>query len=225
MNLPRRSLTYRAVMALASPIVRIWGRLTVRGADHLLRPGAMLLVANHDSHWDPIVLGVAAGRRQLHALAKASLWKNPVLARILDGMGQIPIERGRADFEALTAAITALRGGACVGLFPEGTISRGAPTRVHSGAGRLALSDPAPRVVCARATGVVDIVRFPKRPRLCVEFFEPAGGQPAPGESAISFTKRIMAEIRDGAPYAVPRRRPTAAAYRRLAADSSRTES
>jgi 1-acyl-sn-glycerol-3-phosphate acyltransferase len=55
-------------------------------------------------------------------------------------------------------------------------------------------------VLGARVVGAVDIARFPKRPRLRVEIFEPAGGPPAEGESAVALTKRVMAEVRAGAP-------------------------
>ncbi len=204
------SLVYRLVMLLATPIVRWWGRLEVVGLELLPISGARVLIGNHDSHWDPVVVGVAARGRQLHALAKASLWHNRVLAWVLDRMGQIPIERGRGDAGALAAAIDHLRRGQCIGVFPEGTVSHGRTLRALSGAGRLALAVPGSCIVAARVTGVVDIVRFPHRPRLRVEFFEPSGGQAQPGESALLLTKRVMAEVRAGAP-------PVAAARRRAA--------
>ena len=69
---------YRIVMAVATPIVRWWGRLDVVGLHLLPKSGPTVLMVNHDSHWDPVVIGVAAPTRQLRALAKASLWKNPV---------------------------------------------------------------------------------------------------------------------------------------------------
>lgn len=188
-------------MSIAAPIVRRWGRLSVRGAELLDPPGAIVLFANHDSLWDPLVVGVAARRRQIRALAKSSLWSNPVAARVLNGMGQIPIERGRGDTAALSAAMAQLERGACVGVFPEGTVSRGQVMRPLSGAGRLALAVPRARVVAVSITGAVEIARFPARPRITVEFFEPAGGQPGPGESAIKLTRRVMAEIREKAPF------------------------
>jgi 1-acyl-sn-glycerol-3-phosphate acyltransferase len=197
----RISLTYRVVMIIATPIVRWWGRLAVRGAELLDAPGAIVVFANHDSQWDPLVVGVAARGRQVRALAKSSLWKNPVVARVLDGMGQIPIDRGRGDVAALSAAIEQLDRGACVGVFPEGTISRGQTMRPLSGAGRLALAVPRARIVAVSITGAVDIVRFPRRPRIRVEFFEPAGGQPQDGESAIKLTRRVMGDIRARAPF------------------------
>jgi 1-acyl-sn-glycerol-3-phosphate acyltransferase len=205
----RATLTYRIVMAVAWPIVRLWGRLKVIGLDLLPTSGPVLIIANHDSQWDPVVIGVAANsRRQVRALAKSTLWKNPVVARVLDGMGQIPIERGRGDTQALAAAIERLNSGACVGVFPEGTTSRGKVLRALSGAGRLAIAAPAARVVCVRVTGAVDIAKFPKRPRIVVEFFEPAAGQPQAEESAMGLSKRWMAEVRAGAPPVSSKRKP-----------------
>jgi 1-acyl-sn-glycerol-3-phosphate acyltransferase len=64
----------------------------------------------------------------------------------------------------------------------------------------LALAVPEARIVAVSVTGAVDIVRFPARPRITVEFFEPADGQPQPGESAIALTRRVMAEVRTKAP-------------------------
>jgi 1-acyl-sn-glycerol-3-phosphate acyltransferase len=86
-------------------------------------------------------------------------------------------------------------------VFPEGTISRGKEMRALSGAGRLALAAPHSRVVAVSITGAVDIYRFPKRPRITVNFFEPSGGQPHEGESAIALTKRVMGEVRAKAPF------------------------
>src|SRR3978361_2046221 len=77
------------------PAVKWWGRLEVSGLEHLPAEGPVLLAGNHDSYWDPIAIGIAGlPRRQICALAKSSLWK-PGLAKILDGMGQIPMQRGR----------------------------------------------------------------------------------------------------------------------------------
>src|SRR5205823_4722050 len=124
------SRTYRVAMAVCTPIVGWWGRLEVSGLERLPASGPVLLAGNHDSYWDPVTVGIAAlRRRQIRALAKSSMWKIRGLDRVLDGMGQIPIDRGAGDERALDRAISELRGGACIGVFPEGTRSLGRELR------------------------------------------------------------------------------------------------
>ncbi|MEU4623570.1 lysophospholipid acyltransferase family protein [Actinoplanes sp. NPDC023801] len=204
---PRIAPVYRAVMAAAWPVVRWWGRLEVVGLDNLPTHGATIVPANHDSAWDPVVIAAAARkRRQIQALAKSTLWKNPLLRRVLDGMGQIPVRRGQADMDALDAAIQCLNAGGCLGIFPEGTRSKGRQLRARSGTGRLAQAVPQARIVCAAVSGTVDIARFPRRPRLKVTFFEPTPSPPS--ESAIELSTRLTAELRAVAPIAGGRAEP-----------------
>ncbi|MGA2013397.1 MAG: lysophospholipid acyltransferase family protein [Solirubrobacteraceae bacterium] len=207
---------YRAVLALTTPAVRWWGRLEVTGLEHLPLTGPVLLAGNHDSYWDPIAVGIAGlPRRQVRALAKSTLWK-PGIGAVLDGMGQIPIDRGAGDARALDRAVAELRGGACIGIFPEGTRSLGRRLRPRSGIGRLAEAVPEAQVVCCTVQGTVDIPRFPTpRPQIRVVFFAPAGGGLAPGESPAEFAARLLAEIRERAAIAVAGRRRA----RRPAAD------
>ena len=191
-----RTRTYRAAMALSRPVA-LWGRLRVEGLETLPESGPLLVVGNHDSHWDPVMVGVAAVRqRQIRALAKSDLWKVRGLSPILDGMGQIPIERGAGDKEALSRAIETLRAGACIGVFPEGTRSRGKVLRARSGVGRLALEVPEAHVTLVAIEGTSDLTGFPRRPRISVRFFDPAGGQPRPDEEPAELSARLLAELR-----------------------------
>jgi 1-acyl-sn-glycerol-3-phosphate acyltransferase len=196
---------YRAVLAAFWPILRGWGRLQVVGAEELPPSGPTLLLANHDSAWDPLVIAAAVRKqRQIRALARSDLWEYRVLGRVLDAMGQIPIDRGQGDANAIDVAVAELAAGACIGVFPEGTVSRGRGLRARSGAGRLALAVPEAHLLCAAVTGTVDIARFPRRPRLRVHLFPPTEGALQPGESASEFAARIMAEIRLRAPVPYP---------------------
>jgi 1-acyl-sn-glycerol-3-phosphate acyltransferase len=170
--------------------------------------GPVLVVGNHDSHWDPLMVGISAiRRRQIKALAKAELWDVRGLTPILNGMGQIPIQRDAGDAGALARAIEELRRGACIGVFPEGTRSRGKVLRARSGIGRLALEVPEAKVVCVAIEGTSDLTGFPKRPRLRVRFFEPAGGQAQPGEEAGELAVRLLAEIRALVPPSISARK------------------
>lgn len=191
-----RTRTYRAVMALNRPVA-IWGRLQVEGLETLPAEGPLLVVGNHDSHWDPLMVGMAAiERRQIRALAKAELWDVKGLGPILDGMGQVPIKRGSGDKEALSKAIETLRAGACIGVFPEGTRSRGKELRARSGVARLALEVPETHVTLVAIEGTSDLTGFPRRPRIKVRFFDPAGGQPRRGDDPGELAAGWLAEIR-----------------------------
>ena len=212
------SRTYRFAMTACRPVIGAWGRLDAVGLEHLPTGGPTLVIGNHDSHWDPVAIGVAGlGRRQIRALAKASLWDIKPLAPILNGMGQVPIKRGAGDAGALSEAIAQLGGGACIGVFPEGTISRGLTLRARSGVGRLALEVPETTLVCAAVTGTVDIVRAPKRPRIRVEFFPPASGPIDPGEGPEAIASRCLGEIRERTPIAIGGRRRKATRWRAAA--------
>ena len=194
-------------MAICRPGA-LWGRLRVEGLDVLPESGPVLVVGNHDSHWDPVTVGIAAiRRRQIKALAKSDLWKVRGLGPVLDGMGQIPIERGAGDADALARAIEELRRGACIGVFPEGTRSRGKVLRARSGVGRLALEVPEAHITLVAIEGTSDLTGFPRRPRIRLRFFDPVGGQPRPDEDPQELSARLLSEIRELVPPSISYRK------------------
>lgn len=217
------SRTYRFAMRVLSPLVKSWGRMDVEGIEAMPVSGPILLAGNHDSYWDPVAIGIAGlPRRQIRALAKSTLWKVPGLGPILNGMGQVPIKRGAGDAGALERAIEELRGGACIGVFPEGTTTRGRTLRARSGFGRLALEVPEATLICCTVTGTVDIARFPKRPRIHVGFFNPEEGNLKEDEEASELSVRLMAEIRAEAPIAISGRKRKRARHEKAIAAKQR---
>jgi 1-acyl-sn-glycerol-3-phosphate acyltransferase len=204
---------YRAVLLAAYPAVAWWGRLDVTGVALLPPEGPLLLVGDHDSYWDPLVTGIAAMRhRQIRALAKSSMWKNRLAAAVLNSMGQIPIERGSGDRQALDRAITELRAGACVGIYPEGTRSLGRALRARSGVGHIAAAVPEATVIGVACSGTVAIPGFPReRPRLRVDFFEFDRPVIESDESPTDYGTRLLAELRERAPIEVAGRKRAAA--------------
>ncbi|MDT4942776.1 MAG: 1-acyl-sn-glycerol-3-phosphate acyltransferase [Pseudonocardiales bacterium] len=211
---------YRVVVTVGNPIMR-WSRMDVTGLDCLPADGPALVVADHDSYWDPIAIAVAArGVRQIRALAKSTLWKNKLVGALMTRMGHIPVERGVSNEEAMKTAIEELRRGSCIGIFPEGTRSLGRELRARTGVARLAEAVPEATVVCVRTNGSVDVVRLPKRPRITVEFYRPEGGQLQPGETAAEFSDRLLAELREHAPREIPGRRNAAAKLHSTSDDS-----
>jgi 1-acyl-sn-glycerol-3-phosphate acyltransferase len=106
-------------------------------------------------------------------------------------------------------AIEMLRAGACIGVFPEGTRSKGREMRARSGFGRLADAVPEAQIVSCTVTGTVDLPKFPRsRPHVRVHFFDPAGGQRQPDETPTELSARLLAEIRADAPRMPTGRKP-----------------
>jgi 1-acyl-sn-glycerol-3-phosphate acyltransferase len=191
---------YALLTRLLAPVAW-WGRLRTSDADLVPAGGPVLIVPNHDSQWDPVLVALALRRRRrLRFLARANLWKIPGLGPILRGAGQIPIERGAGDAGALDRAVEALRGGAAVCIFPEGTLSRGERLRARTGVWRLASACPEARIVLCAVRGTTGYARFPRRPRVEVRFFEPEGGASSPDEEPGELATRLLDEIRAAVP-------------------------
>jgi len=202
-----RTRTYSFAMTINRPVAW-WGRLRVEGLERVPEHGPLLILGNHDSHWDPVMVGLATlERRQIRALAKSELWEVRGLGPVLNGMGQIPIKRGKGDKEALAQAIETLRAGACIGVFPEGTRSRGKVLRARSGVGRLALEVPEAHVTLVAIEGTSDLTGFPRRPRIRLRFFNPVSGQPRPGEDPGALSARLLSEIRELVPPSISYRK------------------
>lgn len=109
-------------------------------------PGAKLLVSNHPTTVDPILM-IALVPEQMRILITEVLFKVPVVGASLRKCKQIRVDRANGR-PALRQAVQALENGETLGIFPEGVISpaRGGLEHFHSGAARLALESGAPVV-------------------------------------------------------------------------------
>jgi len=169
-----------------------WGRVRVSGLEAVPERGPLLVVPNHDSQMDPVVLGVALRkRRTLRFLARANLWKIPGLGPVMRGMRQIPIERGAGDAGAIGAAVAALEAGEAICVFPEGKLSLGEKLRARGGVARLKAACPGATIVLAAISGTTDYVRFPRRPRVAVELFRPPEGMAEPQQLLDALRERV----------------------------------
>jgi 1-acyl-sn-glycerol-3-phosphate acyltransferase len=137
-----------------------WGlRLRVRGHENIPSSGAVLLVSNHISQVDPVVVGVAALPRRTYFMAKTELFRIPVLNYMVHRMGAFPVERGGADRRAMRLARELLARGDLLLMFPEGTRYTDGRLRPGlSGAGALAL-DPSVTVIPAAVWGSHRLLR------------------------------------------------------------------
>ncbi len=85
--------------------------------------GPVLILSNHESTLDPVLVGILF-RRKLVYLAKKSLFKNPIFGGLIRSYDSIPIDRERGGLEGLRAILERLKLGQAVLIFPEGTRSR-----------------------------------------------------------------------------------------------------
>ncbi len=157
------SRTYDVAATILEPISRATSRQDWWGQDQLARPSGLLLVANHISMYDFLVVAdyVNATGRPVRFLAKDSLFRVPVVGRIIGGAGQIPVKRASVDARhALTAAVTAVVAGECVVVYPEGTLTKdpdGWPMTGKTGAARIALATGVP-VIPIGQWGAADVL-------------------------------------------------------------------
>jgi 1-acyl-sn-glycerol-3-phosphate acyltransferase len=138
---------YPGVIRTALGLFRILDfKFTIEGEEHIPQVGGAVLASNHVSYFDFMFVGLAAHpkRRFVRFMAKKSVFDNKVSGPLMRGMHHIPVDR-RAGASAYRAAVTALREGELVGVFPESTISRAfVPRDIKSGAARLALESETP---------------------------------------------------------------------------------
>jgi 1-acyl-sn-glycerol-3-phosphate acyltransferase len=161
------------VFAVLYAPVSLLVKVRYRHIERMPQDGPAILVVNHVSHVDPLLVAklVLDAARVPRVLAKESIFAVPVVGAAMRGMGHIPVRRGSVDArESLAAATAALSAGRVLVLHPEGTVTRdpdGWPMAARTGAARLALLSPDVPVIPVAQWGVqeqIDLYR--KRVRL-----------------------------------------------------------
>lgn len=99
-----------------------WLRYQSRGKENLPAEGGGLLVSNHQSFLDPLMIGLPLNR-PVSFMARDSLFRVPILGPFLRQEFVIPISRKAASSQSFRAAIQNIENGNFVGIFPEGTRS------------------------------------------------------------------------------------------------------
>ena len=135
---------FNLIYTVALLISRLLHPVSVKGLENLPRNGA-LLIANHSSNWDPILLATALPRDyRLRVMAKEELFRYPVVSWLIRVGGAFPVNRGGADIQAVKTAMQSIRDGQNLLIFPEGTVIRdgigkadGLPAHAHSGAAMI----------------------------------------------------------------------------------------
>ncbi|TDD24262.1 1-acyl-sn-glycerol-3-phosphate acyltransferase [Kribbella turkmenica] len=152
---PRRGFWFGLVVAIVKPFMLVFTKPEFTGRENMPRSGGVVFAPNHISHFDPLVLGfyIWECRRIPRFLGKASVFKIPVVGRIISSAGQIPVYRESAQAaDAFRDAVAAVERGECVGVYPEGTITRDPelwPMTGKTGAARIALMTGCPVIPLA----------------------------------------------------------------------------
>ena len=143
---------YPPVIAAAKLMFKVLDlQITIEGAHHVPRTGGAVLASNHVSYLDFILAGYGArpSGRLTRFMAKHEIFANKIAGPLMRGMHHIPVDRsaGQASYQQ---ALSALRTGEVVGIFPEATISRSFTVKdIKSGANRLAHEAGVPLVPMA----------------------------------------------------------------------------
>src|SRR4051812_35720117 len=142
-------VVYWIVRAVLQPFFHAYFRMQRIGREHIPQSGPCIIAANHRSFLDPFIIGTLI-RRPVYFGPKKELSRNRLQAWFLNSLGAFPIDRGKADQDAMSAAREILERGDVVVIFPEGTrIRPGALGEPKRGVGRLALETGAPVVPVA----------------------------------------------------------------------------
>lgn len=215
MSTPKSEKTalWRFLAAIVIALLRLLGRYTFRNTERVPARGPVIIAPNHYSNIDPLVSAYAVWQtgRVPRFLAKASLFKVPVLGAALRATGQIPVQRGgaAAGSDSLAAAGDLVERGLAVVVYPEGTLTRDPdmwPMRGKSGAVRLALAHDVPIIPFAHWGAQQILPRYSSRlslfPRKNVQglFGEPVDlsrwkGKPLNSKNVAEATNAVMQAI------------------------------
>ena len=152
----KRGWAWTTAVAVLKPLLITTTKHEWIDGEKIPASGGCVIAMNHVSHIDPITLAwlLYEHGRLVRYLAKDALFETPIIKYVVRDAGQIPVSRLTTDAaKAFEAACDAVRDGACVGVYPEGTITKdpdGWPMAARTGAARLALASDVPVVPAAR---------------------------------------------------------------------------
>jgi 1-acyl-sn-glycerol-3-phosphate acyltransferase len=132
---------YTGAVKVLSGLFKLVYNLEIHDAENVPVDGKYLVVCNHISLGDVIILAISC-KRQIHFMAKKELFSIPVLGSLIKSLGAFPVDRKGSAFSALKTAIGHLENEKLVGIFPQGTRKRNVSvedTEFKSGAAMCAI--------------------------------------------------------------------------------------
>lgn len=116
----QRNLVWRTIQFVLQIVFGLWLRYRSKNKQNLTDLEGALLLVNHQSFLDPLLVGLPL-QRPVSFLARDSLFRIPVISWIMRKTYVIPISRSAASTESMRKAIDRIQQGYLVGIFPEGT--------------------------------------------------------------------------------------------------------
>lgn len=127
------NLLYRCTRLIVRPLLGILGHLESHGTQNIPKQGGVVLVSNHVSYIDPVVIA-AATDRVLHFIGAEKTFRVPIFGWLVTKLNGFPVRRGTPDRQALKEALSRLKDGKALLIFPEGTRSaNGTLGEMHNG--------------------------------------------------------------------------------------------
>jgi 1-acyl-sn-glycerol-3-phosphate acyltransferase len=203
---------WKSVRLLSRVVSMLMFRLYVRGQAGIPGTGGVLLVTNHQSFLDPWLIGIAPAR-QVHYMARDTLFKGGFLHWLMDTCNAFPVKRGTADLGAIRTAVERLDQGFMVNVFPEGTRSEdGTIGPVAAGISLILNRAKTPVVVVPVVIdGAFDAwprkARFPRPRRVRIAYgkpITPAEWKPLAPEDFAWHVRRVFVQLQEelGSPHA-----------------------
>ncbi|NBD22606.1 lysophospholipid acyltransferase family protein [Paenibacillus glycinis] len=131
-------MLYSICRSLLRIIYAVLFRFEASGLENIPSSGPVVLCCNHISNLDPTTVGTKVNRT-VHYMAKAELFKVPLLGPLIRSLGAFPVKRGGVSKEAIRTAIGLLKEGKVMGIFPEGSRSAAGDSAGKKGAAMIAL--------------------------------------------------------------------------------------
>lgn len=117
-----KNFLYHFARCIVRPMFDVLSHLESHGSEHVPRQGGVLLVSNHVSLLDTLIIG-AATDRELHFMGANTFYRIPGFGWLLTKFNGFSIKRGTPDRQALREALSRLQTGKALLVFPEGTRS------------------------------------------------------------------------------------------------------
>lgn len=121
-SLPKR-LWYGFLHIMCRLLATVLLQIRVSGRGQVPRTGGVLVLSNHQSHLDPVLIGLACDRR-LNYLARQTLFRFTPFRWLIQSLDAIPIDREGLGLAGLKETLRRLKRGEMVLIFPEGTRTR-----------------------------------------------------------------------------------------------------